>query len=64
MRDGPRPLAYGTEVWRWFRKHRIRNALSRWYFGRRVEMPATEWQRGRIDVAQAGPGEAGDGDES
>ncbi|MEU6095091.1 ubiquinol-cytochrome c reductase cytochrome b subunit [Streptomyces sp. NPDC047079] len=64
VRDEPRPLAHGTEVWRWFRKHRIRNALSRWYFGRRVEMPATEWLRRRIDVVRAGPGEAGDGDDS
>ncbi|MGV9566706.1 cytochrome bc1 complex cytochrome b subunit [Streptomyces sp. NPDC003480] len=64
VRDEPRPLAHGTEVWRWFRRHRIRNALSRWYYGRRVEMPATEWQRRRIDLVRAGPGEAGSGDES
>ncbi|MER6524028.1 cytochrome b [Streptomyces sp. NPDC001508] len=39
VRSEPRPRAHGTEVWRWFRRHRIRNALSRWFFGRRVELP-------------------------
>jgi ubiquinol-cytochrome c reductase cytochrome b subunit len=64
VRDEPRPRAHGTEVWRWFRRHRVRNALSRWYFGERVELPTTEWQRQRIRVARAGPGEAGDTDGS
>jgi ubiquinol-cytochrome c reductase cytochrome b subunit len=58
VRDEPRPRAHGTEVWRWFRRHRIRNALSRWFFGKRVELPTTEWQRQRIEIARAGPKEA------
>ncbi|MEU0222556.1 ubiquinol-cytochrome c reductase cytochrome b subunit, partial [Streptomyces sp. NPDC006265] len=64
VRDEPRPRAHGTEVWRWFHKHRLRNALSRWYFGKRIEMPATEWQRHRIELVRAGPGEADESDES
>ncbi|PZH14586.1 ubiquinol-cytochrome c reductase cytochrome b subunit [Streptomyces sp. NTH33] len=58
VRAEPRPRAHGTEVWRWFRRHRIRNALSRWFFGERVELPTTEWQRRQIEVARAGPKEA------
>ncbi|WP_225840218.1 ubiquinol-cytochrome c reductase cytochrome b subunit [Streptomyces sp. NK08204] len=58
VRDEPRPLARGTEAWRWFHRHRIRNALSRWYFGRRVEQPATDWQRSRIEAVRAAPSEA------
>ncbi|MER6981358.1 cytochrome b [Streptomyces carpinensis] len=64
VRDEPRPRAHGTEVWRWFRKHRIRNALSRWYFAQRVELPTTEWQRKRIEVARAAPEEAQNSGES
>jgi ubiquinol-cytochrome c reductase cytochrome b subunit len=64
VRDEPRPRAHGTEVWRWFRRHRIRNALSRWFFGERVELPATEWQRQRIEIARAGPKEAEESSES
>ncbi|MFF1404429.1 cytochrome bc complex cytochrome b subunit [Streptomyces sp. NPDC058294] len=56
VRDVPRPRAHGTEVWRWFHKHRIRNALSRWYFGKRVELPATEGQLHRVQVVRAAPG--------
>ncbi|MFD7994965.1 cytochrome bc complex cytochrome b subunit [Streptomyces mexicanus] len=64
VRDEPRPRAHGTEVWRWLRRHRVRNALSRWYFGARVELPVTEWQRRRIEIARAAPGQAEDGGES
>jgi ubiquinol-cytochrome c reductase cytochrome b subunit len=64
VRDEPRPRAHGTEVWRWLRRHRVRNALSRWYFGKRVELPVTEWQRRRIEIARAAPGQAEDGGES
>ncbi|WP_237305067.1 cytochrome b [Streptomyces qaidamensis] len=64
VRAEPRPRAHGTEVWRWFRKHRLRNALSRWYFGERVEMPATSWQRRRVEAVRAGPGEADETGES
>jgi ubiquinol-cytochrome c reductase cytochrome b subunit len=64
VRDEQRPRARtGTEAWRWFHKHRIRNALSRWYYGRRVEMPVTEWRCDRIDPVRAGPGEADNSDE-
>ncbi|MFF5533585.1 cytochrome bc complex cytochrome b subunit [Streptomyces cinerochromogenes] len=58
VRDTPRPRAEGTEAWRWFRRHRLRNALSRWYFGRSVEMPATGWERRRVAHVRAAPGEA------
>ncbi|MFF8908556.1 hypothetical protein [Streptomyces olivaceoviridis] len=65
VRDTPRPRAEGTEAWRWFHRHRLRNALSRWYFAKSVEMPATAWQRRRVEVVRAAPGEAvGQGDES
>jgi hypothetical protein len=64
VRDEPRPRAHGTEVWRRLRRHRVRNALSRWYFGTRVELPVTEWQRRRIEIARAAPGQAEDGGES
>ncbi|MFF4761746.1 hypothetical protein [Streptomyces sp. NPDC001292] len=50
--------------WRWFRRHRIRKALSRWCFAQRVELPATEFQRQRIEVARAGPRQTGNTDES
>lgn len=64
VRDTPRPRAEGTEAWRWFHRHRLRNALSRWYFGKSVEMPATAWEQRRIEVVRAAPGEAtGQGDE-
>ncbi|MBV7697819.1 ubiquinol-cytochrome c reductase cytochrome b subunit [Streptomyces sp. TRM70350] len=58
VRAEPQPRAHGTEAWRWFRKHRVRNALSRWYFGKRVELPVTDWQRRRIELVRAAPGEA------
>ncbi|MFC8100158.1 cytochrome bc complex cytochrome b subunit [Streptomyces sp. NPDC057363] len=64
VRDEPRPRAHGTEAWRWFRKHRLRNALSRWYFGDRVELPVTEGQRRHIDVVRAAPGETGGSDDT
>ncbi|MFF7790197.1 cytochrome b N-terminal domain-containing protein [Streptomyces sp. NPDC007991] len=64
VRDEPRPRAHGTEAWRWFHKHRLRNALSRWYFGKRVELPATGPQRHGVEVVRAGPGEAEDADGS
>ncbi|GEC05347.1 menaquinol-cytochrome c reductase cytochrome b subunit [Streptomyces spinoverrucosus] len=64
VRDEPRPRAHGTEVWRWFRKHRIRNALSRWYFGKRVELPATDWQRQRVELVRAAPGAAEEADDT
>ncbi|MFH7334359.1 cytochrome bc complex cytochrome b subunit [Streptomyces sp. KHY 26] len=57
VREVPRPRAEGTEVWRWFRRHRLRNALSRWYFARSVEMPATPWQRHRVAAVRAAPDE-------
>ncbi|MFJ7149129.1 cytochrome bc complex cytochrome b subunit [Streptomyces sp. NPDC100445] len=62
VRDVPRPRAHGTEVWRWFHRHRIRNALSRWYFGKRVELPAGEAQRHRVEVVRAAPGTARESD--
>ncbi len=65
VRDTPRPRAEGTEAWRWFHRHRLRNALSRWYLAKSVEMPATAWERRRVEVVRAAPGEApGQGDES
>jgi ubiquinol-cytochrome c reductase cytochrome b subunit len=57
VRDTPRPRAEGTEVWRWFHRHRLRNALSRWYFARSVEMPATAWEKRRVEFVRAAPGE-------
>lgn len=57
VREVPGPRAEGTEVWRWFRRHRLRNALSRWYFARSVEMPATPWQRHRVAAVRAAPDE-------
>ncbi|GGS76619.1 hypothetical protein [Streptomyces cinerochromogenes] len=57
VRDTSRPRAEGTEAWRWFHRHRLRNALSRWYFARSVEMPATAWERRRIEGVRAAPGE-------
>ncbi|MGJ5749216.1 hypothetical protein FB563_6794 [Streptomyces puniciscabiei] len=65
VRDTPRPRAEGTEAWRWFHRHRLRNAPSRWYFGRSVEMPATAWQKRRVAVVRTAPGEVpGEGEES
>ncbi|MFK4149232.1 cytochrome b N-terminal domain-containing protein [Streptomyces sp. NPDC004065] len=62
VRDEPRPRLHGTEAWRLWHRHRIRNALSRWYFAERVELPTTDHQRRHIEIARAGPGEAaGDG---
>ncbi|MGV9255387.1 cytochrome bc1 complex cytochrome b subunit [Streptomyces sp. NPDC003697] len=61
VRDEPRPRVDGTEARRWFRTHRLRNALSRWYYGRRVELPVTEGQRRRIQAVRAAPG-AGEAD--
>ncbi|WP_244189637.1 hypothetical protein [Streptomyces incarnatus] len=64
VRDTPRPRAEGTEAWRWFHRHRPRNALSRWCFGRSVEMPATASQKRRVAVVRAAPGEVpGEGEE-
>ncbi|MEU0007297.1 cytochrome b N-terminal domain-containing protein [Streptomyces sp. NPDC006314] len=57
VRDTPRPRAEGTEAWRWFHRHRLRNALSRWYFGRSVQMPATAWEKRRVEFVRAAPGE-------
>ncbi|MFB9351949.1 cytochrome bc complex cytochrome b subunit [Streptomyces heliomycini] len=62
VRDEPRPRAHGTEAWRWFRRHRLRNALSRWYFGERVALPVTARQQRQIDVVRAAPGEARESD--
>jgi ubiquinol-cytochrome c reductase cytochrome b subunit len=64
VRFEPPPRVHGTEPTRLFRRHRIRNALSRWYFGRRVEMPATEGQRSRIETVLAGPDETRDAEEA
>ncbi|MEV5386338.1 ubiquinol-cytochrome c reductase cytochrome b subunit [Streptomyces sp. NPDC052721] len=65
VRDTPRPRAEGTEAWRWFHRHRLRNALSRWYFAKSVEMPATAWEKRRVEVVRAAPGEvSGQGHES
>ncbi|MFF5547536.1 cytochrome bc1 complex cytochrome b subunit [Streptomyces olivaceoviridis] len=65
VRDTPRPRAEGTEAWRWFHRHRLRNALSRWYFAKSVEMPATAWEKRRVEVVRAAPGEVpGQGHES
>ncbi|MFI6356236.1 hypothetical protein ACIBJF_26990 [Streptomyces sp. NPDC050743] len=63
VRDTPRPRAQGTEAWRWFHRHRLRNALSRWYFGKSGEMPATAWQRRRVAFVRAAPGEVSEGAE-
>ncbi|MCO8307759.1 hypothetical protein [Streptomyces sp. RKCA744] len=40
------------------RRLRLRRALSRWCFGKRVELPAADAQRRRIEVVRAAPGEA------
>ncbi len=56
VRDEPRPRAHGTEAWRWFHKHRLRNALSRWYFGKRVDLPVTNWQRRHNRTRTGRPG--------
>ncbi|WP_236256318.1 hypothetical protein [Streptomyces hygroscopicus] len=40
------------------RRLRLRRALSRWYFGKRVELPVADAQRRRIEVVRAAPGEA------
>ncbi|MEU9441663.1 cytochrome b N-terminal domain-containing protein [Streptomyces sp. NPDC048304] len=61
VRDTPRPRAEGTEAWRWFHRHRLRNALSRWYFGKSVEMPATAWEKRRVEFVRAAPGEVPEG---
>jgi ubiquinol-cytochrome c reductase cytochrome b subunit len=63
VRDTPRPRAHGTEVWRFFHRHRLRNALSRWYYARSVELPATEGERRAVQLVRAAPEEA-QGDES
>jgi ubiquinol-cytochrome c reductase cytochrome b subunit len=63
VRDTPRPRAEGTEAWRWFHRHRLRNALSRWYFGKSVEMPATAWEKRRVEFVRAAPGEVPEGAE-
>ncbi|MGW2775159.1 hypothetical protein ACWC4C_21975 [Streptomyces olivaceoviridis] len=57
VRDTPGPRAEGTEAWRWFHRHRLRNALSRWYFAKSAEMPATAWEKRRVEVVRAAPGE-------
>ncbi|MEU2223465.1 ubiquinol-cytochrome c reductase cytochrome b subunit [Streptomyces sp. NPDC018347] len=65
VRDTPRPRTEGAEAWRWFRRHRLRNALSRWYLGGRVEMPATDREKRRVEAVRAAPGEVPEGtDES
>ncbi|WP_268221808.1 cytochrome bc1 complex cytochrome b subunit [Streptomyces sp. EMB24] len=64
VRDEPRPRAQGTEAWRWFRRHRVRNALSRWYFGERVGLPVTARQQRQIEVVRAAPGEAREADDT
>jgi ubiquinol-cytochrome c reductase cytochrome b subunit len=53
VRDLPRPLPApdGTAT----RHSRLRAALSRWYYARRVEVPATPEQQRRIDEALADP---------
>lgn len=45
VREEPRPLTAGTEGWRFFRRHRVRNRLSAWFLRDRVELPLTEEQR-------------------
>ncbi|MEV6793281.1 ubiquinol-cytochrome c reductase cytochrome b subunit [Streptomyces sp. NPDC051320] len=55
VRDAPRPLTYGTEPSRFFHKHRVRNALSSWFFRDRVELPATEQQQQRIQEVLTPP---------
>jgi ubiquinol-cytochrome c reductase cytochrome b subunit len=57
VRETPRPRAHGTEAWRLFRLHRVRNRLSAWYFGDRVELPATEWQVRAVRAVTADPEE-------
>nr|WP_069813953.1 cytochrome b N-terminal domain-containing protein [Streptomyces sp. TP-A0874] len=57
VRDEPRPRTQGTEPRRWFRRHRVRNALSRWYFGERVELPLSDRQRQGAEVVRAAPGQ-------
>jgi ubiquinol-cytochrome c reductase cytochrome b subunit len=52
-RDMPQPAALPGQDAR--RPERLRIALNRWYYRRRVEMPATEDQRRHIEQAQAEP---------
>ncbi|MFF5404543.1 hypothetical protein ACFY8K_17125 [Streptomyces misionensis] len=59
----PRPRAGGAEVWGWFRVRRLRNALSRWCFGRGAEMPIAPWERRRVAEVRAAPGEVSEGGE-
>ena len=44
-------------MWRLFRRHRVRNRLSAWYFGDRVDLPATDWQLRGVDAVTADPEE-------
>ncbi|MER6090999.1 cytochrome bc1 complex cytochrome b subunit [Streptomyces bluensis] len=44
VQDRPLPRARGTEAWRLFHRHRVRNRLSAWYFRDRVELPVAPGQ--------------------
>ncbi|WP_428849380.1 cytochrome bc1 complex cytochrome b subunit [Streptomyces lycopersici] len=55
VRDAPRPRTDDVEPGRFFRRHRLRNALSAWYFRDRVELPTTAKQRRRAAAAITGP---------
>jgi ubiquinol-cytochrome c reductase cytochrome b subunit len=58
VRETPQPRTHGTEPWRLFRRHRLRNALSAWYLRDRVELPVSEEQQRRIQAVTADPEEA------
>ncbi|MFI2435969.1 cytochrome bc complex cytochrome b subunit [Streptomyces sp. NPDC018693] len=58
VRDTPLPRARGTEAWRLFHRHRVRNRLSAWYFRDRVELPATPEQAEAVRAVVADPEEA------
>ncbi|MET9297322.1 ubiquinol-cytochrome c reductase cytochrome b subunit [Streptomyces sp. NPDC003077] len=63
VRENPRPLpppeGKGTAP----RRHRLRAALSHWYYRDRVELPATREQRQRIAETTAEPERVGEGTE-
>jgi ubiquinol-cytochrome c reductase cytochrome b subunit len=57
VRKVPSPRTEGTEPWRWWHRHRLRNTLSAWYLRHRVELPAAPEARDRLAAVLAGPEE-------
>jgi ubiquinol-cytochrome c reductase cytochrome b subunit len=55
VREEPRPITEGSEPWRFWRRHRLRNRLSAAYYGSRVELPVTGGERERIAAITAPP---------